>query len=166
MEALGNKSLLFTTVPNWENQVSELFLWFGKAIWSILRHVAKQVWRSVTLHNFSANQSSPWVCCITIRYIGLAQYWLKAQCHHLSSLVVFLQRGKLTGFSWLVFLSQGECLVNKYNRVFICGRCYLVSSFSSSRFKEKYRPFALTNLKKKRWKDLLSTNNSKKHMTI
>ena len=54
MEALGNKSSSFTTVPNWENQVSELFLWFGKAILSILRHVAKQVWHSLTLHNFSA----------------------------------------------------------------------------------------------------------------
>ena len=86
---------------------------------------------------------------MTICYIGLAQYWLKTRCHHLSSLVVFPQIGKLTGFSWLVFLSLGEFLVNKYNRVFICGRCYLVSSFCSSCFKEKYHPFALTNLKKK-----------------
>lgn len=67
--------------------------------------------------------------------------------------MVFPQRGKLTGFSWLVFLSLGEFLVNKYNRVFICGRCYLVSNFCSSCFKEKYHPFALTNFKKKKKKD-------------
>lgn len=119
VEGLGHKSSSFATDPIWENQVSELYIcisWCGRTILSILRHVAKQVWGSLTLHNFSAKPKISLSLLFSHVLCWIRGIFVQSSVSSFVQLHRSSPDREATFQAWLVFRTLlGEFSVNEYN---------------------------------------------------